>query len=743
MAKRSAVPSLLPYLQGDRSSLCLKFSLDTTIQAAQKGNARFPFQVLDRSDPLARIVDGEIITDAGSRIERVSVLLQDDRYRLIPDALWPHTNIDVEHCWQRAFSFSKSKTRGDGLATFTPQIDDQGELTPLRSLFFCSAKQVFFHPPCPVCGAALEQCYEDAMLDEAGLARYSQSLVRYLFCPTCKEIAGETSFYVYSHEAGSVPSVKDRWDLIAELGNLPEGRAEGFPCSGCDSYQQCYGPEQRVMSRMAPVCFYPFYMLIFPGASVKAADFLALVSGASFEDLNSHLSASGCSKRMSRIEALRPEQGNQVSFLTAEGRERFLEVLYLKLCFLGDLYASVSPGLDRLEWPDLGLSLDRMWVRLENQSRLLPSIWHFKVQLTGLGGQATDPGAVPKAPPAFGYYFMGLSWFYALLVNKRQGMSQVHEAVARIIEASPGEADGGTEQRDIRGDDVFAPEKIFWDGGPAHGAGVDDDSLSLWKESLDLGFDLIGAAMNQRAWSDQVFWDTWKSLTERIKSGLFERVEGVEPVRPAVTEEKASDVERSEVVDGEALSELVLNIAAKWREASVEGEQAKSTVPGSAPGEDVDLAETLVFTVPSEKEESSREAARGEDDEHVETVILSRGSFGDVSREEGSSDVRPTETEPAETVVLSGGRPAQPEPEITERGSGGEECLAETVMISPSTGKGDQPGDVPPSEGNRGVDTGGDRPASPKRPAQEDDALEETVILNPKRDDKNDKKGRR
>jgi len=736
VAKRSAVPSLLPYLQGGRSSLYLKFSLDTTIQAAQKGNARFPFQILDRSEPLARIVDGEVITDAGNRIERVSVLLQDDQYRLAQDALWPHTNIDIERCWQRAFSFFKSETQGDGVATFAPQIDDQGELTPLQSLFFCSAKQVFFHPPCPVCGAGLEQCYEDAMLDEAGLARYSQSLVRYLFCPTCKEIAGETSFYVYSHGAGSAPLVKDRRDLIAEFGNLPEGRAEGFPCSGCDSAQECYSPEQRVMSRMAPVCFYPFYMLIFPGASVKATDFLALVSGATFEELESHLAKSGRSKGMGRIEEIRPAHGDQVTFLTSEGEERFLEVLYLKLSFLGDLYGSVSPGVDQLEWPDLGLSLDRMWVRFGDQSRLLPSIWHFKVQLMGLGGQATDPGTLPKAPPAFGYYFMGLSWFYALLVNKQQGMSQVHDAVARVVEASVAEGGGDIEPRDIRGDDVFAPERIFWDGRPGFGAEVDGDTLSLWKASLDLGFDLIGVAMNQGAWSDQVFWDTWKGLTERIKSGLFQRAEGVEPVRPAATEGNAPDAERRDVDDDGVLSEIVLNIAAKWREASVEGGRAESTVPGSPPGEDVDLAETLVFAVPSEKGKSSPEETQGEDDEHVETVILSRGSFGDVSREEGSSDVRSTETEMAETVVLSAGRPAQPEPEVTERDSSGEECLTETVMMSPSTGKGDQPGDVPRSESDTGVDTGKDKLSSPKRPAQEGDALEETVILNPKRDKK-------
>jgi hypothetical protein len=225
-------------------------------------------------------------------------------------------------------------------------------------------------------------------------------------------------------------------------------------------------------------------------------------------------------------------------------------------------------------------------------------------------------------------------------------------------------------------------------------------------------------------------------LTDRIKRGLFQRAEGVEPVRPAVSEGKAPDLERPDVVDDEALSEIVQNMAAKWRDASVESDQSETTVPGSVPGEDVELAETVAFSVPSEKGDASREEAQGEDDEHVETVILSQGSFGDVSHEGGSSEVRPPGTEPAETVVLSGGSPAQAGPEDTQGDSSGEECLTETVMISPSKGKGDRSADVPLSESDRGVDRGGDRLSSPKRPEQEDDALEETVILNPKRDSK-------
>jgi len=102
------MPSLLPYLELTDTKFRLNFSL-----ISQDGSipekSPFPFLVISESDPFARLIEARFVTDAGSEIKRVFLLLQKDEYHLTRDELRPFNNQDVDQCWQKAFLFYSKK----------------------------------------------------------------------------------------------------------------------------------------------------------------------------------------------------------------------------------------------------------------------------------------------------------------------------------------------------------------------------------------------------------------------------------------------------------------------------------------------------------------------------------------------------------------------------------------------------------------------------------------------------------
>jgi hypothetical protein len=300
------MPSLLPYLEFTDTKFRLNFSL-----ISQDGSilekSPFPFLIISESDPFARLIEARFVTDAGSEIKRVFLLLQKDEYHLTRDELRPFNNQDIDQCWQKAFLFYSRKNQDGSAIILADQIGEDGGLISLQSLFFCKSKRIFFHPPCPVCGLPLQQCYDDDILTSLGFQRYSASLKRYLFCPSCFGSTGKSDFYVFSLESSDHSALKDRWDLIKDFGRLTEvrNRLNRFPCIDCSSRQECYGSDCLAVSRIVPISFYPFYMLIFEAGSVNVYDFLSLISGASFDDLESRLSEKQESGRINCLKALK------------------------------------------------------------------------------------------------------------------------------------------------------------------------------------------------------------------------------------------------------------------------------------------------------------------------------------------------------------------------------------------------------------------------------------------------------
>ena len=171
MSQNTSMPSLLPYLEPDDAGIRLDI-IGGPSDVAESIPKRFPFRVLSESSPITRLLRAEIITDAGSLVQPVFLLVQKDAYRYQPSELWPLTNLDIEACWQQAHSFfsvaqfGKTPTGaiGHDVIRLGEAAATSGKQNAFQSLFFCTHRHVFFHPPCPGCGQSLFLCKDDPLL---------------------------------------------------------------------------------------------------------------------------------------------------------------------------------------------------------------------------------------------------------------------------------------------------------------------------------------------------------------------------------------------------------------------------------------------------------------------------------------------------------------------------------------------------------------------------------------------------
>lgn len=250
--------SLLPYLNPHPGG----FHLEVTHGGQETENAASPFVLASENDLLSRVIKGRIVTDAGITVKDVLLLLQRDEYLFSSDSFCTINNLDVERAWQDAFVSYLEDGKKDVLL-LSKQMGATGELARMDPLFLCRKRNLFFPPPCPICGLPLEQCEDDELLTLAGLRTYSQSLERYLYCATCSN-RGAFRFYTYETNDGGPPGVENRFDLIRQLGSLvpSSDEASAFPCGACQFRNECYGAEQKALALIVPFGFYPFYMLI-------------------------------------------------------------------------------------------------------------------------------------------------------------------------------------------------------------------------------------------------------------------------------------------------------------------------------------------------------------------------------------------------------------------------------------------------------------------------------------------------
>lgn len=720
MREQSLSPSLLPYLAPGKGGIGLEIALQSEDPATLAVDAG-PFLVIAEADPLTRLIKGAFVTDSGSRIKEVFLLLQRDTYPLATNRLAPLTNADIEDFWQKTYRYQYQHQNGSPLITLQQQLDKQGKLAPFQPLWFCRIAKAYFHPACPACGAPLQLCSNDQLLASLDLPPYSLSLSRYLFCPSCFSSGSDTDFYAHHRSTHDPARVKDCAELVRAFGQLVQaGNAgSGVPCMACPHREECFGAAATAAPPILPFSFYPFHMLIYDAMSLNGLDFVALLAGASFEELEARLRQTGEPGRAAYLGGIGASCGTHHSFFFPDDARLFLEILYLKLTFLQLIVVELflDPENDQ---PDPLLFIDRIWVKLTDRAGLQPYLWNFEVRFLDLLRNPLDLPAHPPMPRAYALHLLGLIWFSVLLTNSKQELSQVQRAVERAHDrVLAGDCD---LPADMTVDSAYLPENICWHPAPGK---LDEGWRHLWEEALRIGWSLLQAsAQGGIAGFQEELVRTLDDLRASIKAQLFSE-------RPAAME--AGDAAEAEAIHG-----ILSRLLAKWRQASAvptEEEWEKTvvlprevgfetTLPlGEASAAVPDAAATMILATPE-----ARQSGTAATDEEIfeETVILSGKGVREPLQGEAALS-SPAADELSETVILGapgvgGGQVPSPAPsppvEAEETGSILPE-LAETVILAPSSrpeiheAAVEQPGAATPVEDSRA------------------EMVPETVILSP------------
>lgn len=613
---------------------------------AESISNRTAFRVLSESSPLTRLLRAQILTDAGSLVQPVFLLVQKDVYRYQPSELWPLTNLDVEASWQQAHAFfplgPSGKTSAGAIDRDPIRLGESGATdggrNAFQSLFYCGHRGVFFHPPCPGCGQALFLCKDDPLLLSQGLSAYSSSLRRYLYCPSCPPSKEGNGFYASSLDASDSVGVRDGGGLIGAWRHLLAGglAPTGFPCLNCPERDKCHGPENLAIERIIPFGFYPFHMLVVKAMTIRAADFLPLVSGASLEAVEKRLHENNASARLPDVAELRRRVGEKDLFLFDGTEKHFLEVLYLKLSFLNEITQMVLTAPAPL---DINAALDCMWVKIHAQGSFLPGLWSFNVGYMDIGLTREAAPGRPGANRAQLSYFIGLVWFHVLLSNGSLPAAAVTaELVARIEKKHAPDAGGDN-------DPLFAPVNIFWNPAARPSSAFPFEWKALWTKTLGLAWDLLRADRPEAGGSSDQITRELSVIRKEIKKLLF-----VAGPAPAITAADPSD--------DPAILRILAGIKEKW-DITLDYAPSDATETVHIRQETAHIAASREETALPETE-TPRQAGKGvlETTRELETVILTREK---------------PEEPLAETMVLN-------------RDGGGKNPLEETVILTPEKG---------------------------------------------------------
>jgi hypothetical protein len=590
--------SLLPFLERNPGTFRLRFPLAST-DPEVLAHSSFPFLLISDSDPTARVVAARVDTDAGDRVASLFFLVRKDRYRLDKETLHPVTNVDVEKAWQRAGAAFRSFAEGSAPRFFEGQSGADGILSPFASLFFCKEKGRYFHPPCPHCGRHLALCVDDAVLAAAGLPLYSRSLERHLYCEACSGSA-RGNFYATEAGSGAPPVLRDRISLVREFGRIGEGTSgeTGFPCPACPERGECFGPSLRALARIVPFSFYPFHAFAFDAMSLCAPDFLALLSGAGAEALAKRLESAGERGRAALVRAA----GDADPLLFERGERRFLEILYLKLTLLGELFDALPPGECLPGPPTFRPSVDRAWVALGAARNLLPRYWNFRAVFLDIAPRGEGETSRPGAPGRDDLAFLGGTWFEALLVNANQDGIAVRGALAERLRRPPAAEGSSFPGARNPGSPFFAGNLFFEPAAEP----LSDETAELWDDALAAGWSILVAGAARETIAAEI-----RTLRARARERLFEgaprasipesaaraRVPGTalparEPEAPAAMDD--ADAAIAGILDG-ILRKWTDEAAAATTPPPPEPKASTPRPPASPPAHDDFLIKTVVL----------------------------------------------------------------------------------------------------------------------------------------------------
>ncbi len=682
-SKSKSGPSLLPYLESTRGGIHIDIPAIRIPSQAQTSDS-IP---IESTGPFAMAYEGTISTGAEAGLANLFLLFQPDNYPPVSAELDPMTNVHVEQLWQTAFQRSSVQAAGTFQSALREQVDDQGRLLQLRPLFHCTHRNRWCHPLCPHCGEGLTLCCDDQLLKDAGLPEYTSSLDRFLYCPSCA--AGQTDgavFYARELPGTSTAHVQDCNQLMEGFSRLLAGKgaAEELPCVGCAESTNCYGPKTLVLDRMRALFFYPFHLLFMPSPSMNLIEFSALLSGQKREEILARLQQQAKPGRAGHLKQMGADFFSSENLLFREDERCFLEVLYLKLTLLEDLYALIPLEKGQISEPVGRMSLESIWVDLPVRSAHLPLFWNFSLRLIDPVGQPDRTMSGNMVPLRRKLHFLGAAWCNVLLTGGGQGMASIRAAVDKLIQYSDliqqAEAAGLEEI-----DPVFNPQHLT---AGANDVSIDPQWAAFWRRALMMGVEIVKAGFDaDPKWSEGDFQHELGMLRKEIRQSLFKAAATALPAAKPVHADS----------DG-AIAAILKSMLNSW------------------PAADTAVEGKTSFSSKLLKEEVSSPASKNEDGDYVETVILGKEEVLE-ARTESTMQHPPDPMEMEETVVMRVADSA-PKPE-TEKDNA---SLDATVVIQSDPARNGASNWTTDMEETVVIS------ASPKKQTP-DEALEKTVVL--------------
>ena len=483
-------------------------------------------------------------------------------------------------------------------------------------------------------------------------------------------------------------------------------------------------------------------MLIFESDLLNALDFLFIISGAPVESIENRLLKDQQLERVHSLQLLKEERDRRYGLFLFQENNRFLEVLYLKTAFLDQIVRRVFSNLGSYQYPELGCSLDRIWIQFIDASNMIPRSWNFKIRLIqdDLDKATAKPPSFPKFAPAYGYYFLGLIWLFTLVLNRRQGSTTIYSAAEKMVEQIPSAGDFERNRAGGALDPVFSSENIYWKPEANRKPNAD---RKIWEKSIWMGLSLLKEGLNpSHSVLPEEFIRELDFLREEIRIRLFRRRSFAVP-GPRMSRE---DLE---------IRNILIRIRNRLSEHVEEHVPMEDSSKNAFISNKEELAETVVLhrdslkearaTATDVPEKDSEERHTGEtiETDMPETEIIRPASVRKTEapdRKGEDSTAGTSESEMVETVVLQRGSfETGTESEEVKRfpgEAGGDDDLAETRVLGRE--KKEAAAKSEPEDGLEKTVMLHRRDFKKNADEEEDDIMSETVILKPGGSEKED-----
>ena len=660
--------SLLPFLQPSGPSPRLILTEGTP-------DASYPFAMLDDSDPFTRVIAGSFLTDAGSRLKNVFLILQRDMYPLQDTTFSTVTNLEIEAGWLKIPSQAITSNTDYEIISLTADPYDNEKMRIFSPLLFCREQKLFIPLLCPSCARELELCHDDELLAQKGLHHYSTSLRRYLYCPSCSSSGQSEFFFVREREYADPLFLSDCMDLVYRMKLLAEKGIDPskFPCISCVERETCFGSSNSVRRRLSPFSFFPFHMLMVKAPTLNALDFNALLSGYTSGELAEQLDRRAFPGRVSSLNAI-DNTGVVKWTIFPQGDERaFPELLFLKLSLLEEVLGRVTANVSA------SLQGARVWVYLPKISQNLPMGWNFKLLfIDDLTPDVTAHEIERNSRSILAR--TGLFFFKILLSSRNISDGRIDEAVSHYLSASTGADEETGSSTLLR---LCDPASIFL---RSDGYVINQQFGVSWSKACAMGFELLDAARcnnvtkcsaihtalrNLLEETQLLIFVTGQSKSESAVAGCSSELEKLAIIRRVVTEMIASNraqiQQKSLIPQHDRYDEVVETVM--LRASAAPSEQLH------APSPTADDDATVI--IPTEKPVQEKPPAllpAEEEEELMETVILSSRHFSRQAPKEQHFQRLLSESPPAE-------QQASARPSLVQ------DDLSETVMISAPSGR--------------------------------------------------------